>query len=125
MKISRNNISPGTILWYRKKGSWDVACLTVKEVGQEGFSFSLKDGTIHKCSYQYASGRLYKNRNSLSTYKPGIEMARTYGGWAGRASYLGAPYDTAALVNRVLPPDDDDWVNQVLQTATSANYIDD
>lgn len=58
-------------------------------------------------------------------YKPGIEMARTYGGWAGRASYLGAPYDTAALANSVLPPDDDDWVNQVLQAATSANYIDD
>ena len=121
MKISRFNISPGTILWYRKKGSWDVACLTVKEVGQTGFTFSLSDGTIHMCSYKYASDRLYKSRNSLSTYKPGIDISRTYGGWAGKASYLGEPYDTAPLVSCAQEPDDDDWINQALQKS----YIDD
>ena len=115
MKISRNNISPGTILWYRKKNSWDVDCLTVKEVGQVGFTFTLKDGTERSCSYEYASGRLYKDRSSLSSYMPRIDMANTYGGWSGKPISFGDSYDAGALLDHSELPDDDEWINHALR----------
>ena len=116
MKISRNNISPGTILWYRKKNSWDVDCLTVKEVGQVGFTFTLKDGTENSCSYEYASGRLFKDRSALSSYKPRVDMANTYGGWSGKPNSWGNSYDTGSLIDRSEFPEDDDWINRALQS---------
>lgn len=39
MKITRYNISPGIVLWFRKKNSWDVDFLTVKDVWRDGFTF--------------------------------------------------------------------------------------
>lgn len=115
MKIDRNNIEPGTILWYRKRDSWDVGYLTVKEVGQNSFSFTMKDGTEKKCSYEYASGRLYKDRSSLSTYRPQIEIANTYGGWSGKPISWGDAYDVKQLIDRSALPEDDEWVCCALQ----------
>lgn len=115
MTINRNTISPGTVLWYRKKNSWDVDCLTVKEVGRDGFSFILRDGTVKKCTYKYASGRLYKDRSSLSSYAPNVELPTTYGGWSGRASYLGDPYDERSWEKQSPVPDDDGWIDQAMQ----------
>lgn len=74
-------------MWYRKKGSWDVSFLTVLSVGEHRFSFKLPNGKISSCSYEYASGRLYKNRNALSSYAPKVQLERTYDGWAGSAAY--------------------------------------
>ena len=87
LKITPYNITRGTKLWYRKKGSWDVSFLTVLSVGEQRFSFKLPNGKISSCSYDYASGRLYKNRNSLSTFAPRIQLERTYDGWIGSAAY--------------------------------------
>ncbi len=114
MKINRNTISPGTVLWFRKKNSWDVDRITVKEVGRTGFTFITKDGTEKSCSYEYASGRLFKDRSSLSSYKPRIDMENTYGGWSGKPSYLGEPYDVSSLL-KARPPEDDDWLIRALQ----------
>lgn len=87
LKITPNNISRGTKLWYRKKGSWDVCFLTVLSVGEQRFTFKLPNGKIASCSYDYASGRLFKNRNSLSSFAPRIQLERTYDGWPGSAAY--------------------------------------
>ena len=115
MKINRYNISPGTVLWFRKKNSWDVGSLTVKAVGQDGFTFTLKDGTEKRCSYEYASGRLFKDRSALSSYKPRIDMSNTYGGWSGKPNSWGESYDISSLVNETPPPEDDDWFARALQ----------
>ena len=89
MKYTPKNIKPGMKLWYRKKGSWDVDYLLVKEVGKGGFSFRLSDGRVSKCSYEYASRRLFTEKNALSTTAEEIEMERTYGNWSGSAAYSG------------------------------------
>ena len=115
MIINRYNIEPGTILWYRKRDSWDVDCLTVKEVGQYRFTFTLKDGTEKNCTYEYASGRLYKDRSSLSTYRPRIEMVNTYDGWSGKPISWGDAYDVEQLIDRSELPEDDEWVCRALQ----------
>ena len=122
MKIDRSNISPGTVLWFRKKGSWAIGCLTVQAVRQDSFTFKLKDGSLHSCSYAYASGRLYKNRSSLSSYKPGVDMANTYGGWAGKASCWGDPYDAESLLDHSLPSEDDDWIARTIQDGIEQSY---
>ncbi len=122
MRINCNNISPGTVLWYRKKGSWDVDCLTVKKLGQNGFTFSLRNGTERSCSYEYASGRLYKDRNDLSTYRPQVDLDRTYGGWAGKANSWGEPFNTGAMINESSLPDDDDWICRELQYGMDAPW---
>ena len=115
MRITRNNISPGTVLWFRKKNSWDIDCLTVKEVGRNGFTFKLKDGTEKSCSYEYASGRLFKDRNALSSYKPRSEMEDAYGGWSGKPSCWGEPYDISSLLDEGKSPEDDEWLPRALQ----------
>ena len=92
MRIHSNNIAPGMKLWFRKKGSWDVDYLVVQEVGKEGFSFRLPNGREHRCSYKYASGRLFTNRDSLSTKTQKIEMSNTYGNWSGSPGYAGEPF---------------------------------
>ena len=75
MNFHPYNIIPGMKLWYRKKNSWDVDYLIVQEIGEGGFSFRLPNGRISRCTYKYASGRLFKDRSALSTETQEVEDA--------------------------------------------------
>ena len=87
MKYTPNNLKSGTRLWYRKKGSWDIDSLVVCETRKDRFVCLLSDGRYVTCSYKYASNRLFRSKDALSTKTEKIEMERTYGGWSGKASY--------------------------------------
>ena len=122
MKITRYNISPGTVLWFRKKNSWDVDFLTVKDVGRDGFTFISEDGTEKRCSYEYASGRLFTDRSALSSFRPRVDMVNTYAGWSGKPICWGEPYDVTSLVGDARPPEDDDWLTRALQQGAGEEW---